>query len=159
MKFGGQGSVEINKMMQAVLKGMSDSPERAALDLTLGMLLLDAASKQDRIEGALQLTRLVAKGAEVAPQALGKITDMLMRNGDISSVRLLLSVQHKASTSAAIAKAFDRLNLGQNSQQQHEIGPPLKAIFEEAAKAKASEITPAERQRFTAFAQNLAKHF
>lgn len=147
------------EMMQAVLKEMSESPERTALDLTLGMLLLEAASKQDRAEGALQLTRLVAKGSEVALQALGKVTDILMRNGDISSVRLLLSVQHKASAAAAIAKAFDRSTLAQNSQQQHEIGPPLKEIFEEAAKAKASEITPAERQRFTTFAQNLAKLF
>lgn len=147
------------EMMQAVLKGMSESPEKTAFDLTLGMLLLDAASKQDRIEGAVQLTRLVAKGSEISPQALMKITDILMRNGDISSVRLLLSVQHKASAAAAIAKAFDRLALAQSLQQQHEIGPPLKTIFEEAAKAKASEITPAERQRFSAFAQSLAKHF
>lgn len=147
------------EMMQIALKGMGESPERAPLDLVLGMLLLDAASKQDRIEGALQLTRLAAKGAEVAPQALGKITDILMRNWDISSVRLLLSIQHKAPASAAIAKAFDRLNLGQNPQQQYEIGPPLKTIFEEASKAKASEITTAERQRFTAFAQSLAKLF
>jgi len=147
------------EMMQVVLKGMGESPERTALDLTLGMLLLDAASKQDRVEGALQLTQLVARGSELAPQVLGKVVDMLMRSGDISSIRLLLSVQHKAPAAAAIAKAFDRSTLVQNPQQQHEIGPPLKTILEEAAKAKASEITSAERQRFTAFAQNLAKLF
>lgn len=49
------------EMMQAVLKGMAESPEKTALDLTLGTLLLDAASKQDRVEGALQLTRLAAR--------------------------------------------------------------------------------------------------
>ncbi|HZG18623.1 MAG TPA: RNA-binding domain-containing protein [Herbaspirillum sp.] len=147
------------EMMQAVLREMGESSEKTKLDLTLGTLLLDAVNKQDRVEGALQMTRLVAKGTEVHPQLLGKITELLMRSVDISSVRLLLSVQHKAPAAASIAKAFDKSTLAQNSQQQHEIGPALKDIFEEAARAKASEITPAERQRFATFAQNLAKLF
>jgi len=35
----------------------------------------------------------------------------------------------------------------------------LKAIFEEAAKAKASDVSSEERQRFATFAQNLGKLF
>lgn len=147
------------EVMQAVLKGMAESPAKSGFDLTFGMLLLDATRKQDRLEGALHLVRQAAKGVEVAPHALGKVTDMLMRQGDIGNVRLLLSVQHKAPAAAAIAKAFDKSTLAQNPQQQHEIGPPLKALFEEAAKAKASDVSPAERQRFATFAQNLGKLF
>lgn len=145
--------------MQAVLKAMAESPEKTVFDLTFGTLLLDAARKQDRLEGALHLVRLAAKGVEVTPQVLGKVTDMLMRQGDIGNIRLLLSVQHRAPAAAAIAKAFDKSTLAQNQQQQHEIGLPLKALFEEAAKAKASDITAAERQRFATFAQNLGKLF
>jgi hypothetical protein len=147
------------EMMQAVLKGLAESPEKTVFNLIFGMLLLDAARKQDRLEGAQHLVRLAAKGAEVAPKALGKVTDLLMRQGDIGNVRLLLSVQHKAPAAAAIAKAFDKSTLAQNQQQQHEIGLPLKALFEEAAKAKASDVTAAERQRFATFAQNLGKLF
>jgi hypothetical protein len=146
-------------MMQAVLKGTTESPETTAFELTFGMLLLDAARKQDRLEGALHLVKLAVKGAEVAPQALGKVTDMLMRQGDIGTVRLLLSVEHKAPAAASIAKAFSKSTLAQNPQQQHEIGLPLKALFEGAAKAKASEITAAGRQVFITFAQNLGKLF
>jgi hypothetical protein len=51
-----------------------------------------------------------------------------------------MSVQHKAPAAASIAKAFDKSALAQNTQQQHEVGPPLKALFEEAAKAKASDV-------------------
>jgi hypothetical protein len=147
------------EMMQAVLKGTTESPETTAFELTFGMLLLDAARKQDRLEGALHLVKLAVKGAEVAPQALGKVTDMLMRQGDIGTVRLLLSVEHKAPAAASIAKAFSKSTLAQNPQQQHEIGLPLKALFEGAAKAKASEITAAGRQVFITFAQNLGKLF
>lgn len=147
------------EMMQAVLKEMSDSQEKAAFELVFGTLLLNAAGKLDRVEGASHLVRLIAKGAEVTPIALEKVTDILMRQVDIESVRLLLSVQHGPSAAAAIAKAFDKSTVAQNQQQQHEIGPPLKALFEEAAKAKASEISAAERQRFATFAQNLAKLF
>jgi hypothetical protein len=103
--------------------------------------------------------RLAAIGVEVAPQALGKVTDMLMRQEDIGNVRLLLSVEHKGPAAAAIAKAFTKSTLAQNQQQQHEIGLPLKALFEGAAKAKASEISAAERQLFVNFAQTLGKLF
>lgn len=147
------------EMMRAVLKEMSDSPEKTAFELVFGTLLLNAAGKLDRVEGASYLVRLTVKGVEVEPIALEKVTDLLMRQVDIASVRLLLSVQHRPSAAAAIAKAFDKSTVAQNQQQQHEIGPPLKVLFEDAAKAKASEISAAERQRFATFAQNLAKLF
>ncbi|WP_077003206.1 ATP-binding protein [Variovorax sp. KK3] len=147
------------EMMQTVLRDMNDSPEKAALDLTFGQLLLDATRKQDRLEGALHLVRTAAKGSEVSPQALGKAAEMLMRQGDTASVRLLLTVQHKAAAAAAIAKAFDKSNLPQNPQLQFEIGPQLTLLFEEAVRAKATELTSTERQRFAIFAQNLAKLF
>lgn len=147
------------QLMQAALSGMNDSPDKTALDLTFGQMLLDATSKQDRLEGALHLARAVAKGSEISAQSLGKVADMLMRQGDIASIRLLLTVQHSPSAAAAIARAFDKLNLAQNSQLQFEIGPQLTPLMEQAMRAKSNEVTPTERQRFTTFAQNLAKLF
>ncbi|MBB5402667.1 ATP-binding protein [Paraburkholderia youngii] len=151
----GEHSAGKELMLQALAK--LDTSEAASLDLAFGHLLLEATSKQDRHEGALHLAHVAAKGSELSPQIARRVVELLIRQNDAKSIRMLLSVRHKPVTSVQIARALYGKSLLENKQLQFEIGPPLIEIFEEASASKSTELSATERREFGAIAKSLVE--
>jgi hypothetical protein len=147
------------ELMQQAIAAANGTEPAGNFEVTFGQLMIYSDSREDRHDGCLSLIKAAAAGEELAPSVAFRIVESLLRQGDYPGVRSLISLSHKAAVTLQIAKAIERADVAASTQKQHEIGPSLLTVFEEAAKSKSSDLSDYERHRFLTFAANLAKTF